>query len=104
MDPIITAIINITGEDALTNSIGVTGCITDAQRKIMFDATTKGGSTKEAVDLMIITRCYIYGLEERPEDFEAFKHIFDADQLMVVYEDNWPRYPVLTVEIGSWDC
>ena len=84
----IKMVVNMTVEDGDTYSYGIVGNITEEQKDVLFSAAGSHGSDRA----MRVMR-----YNDRTSDIS-----FEADQIISLHKDNWPKYPVLTITFMTW--
>ena len=85
----IKMVVNMTVEDGDTYSYGIVGNITEEQKDVLFSAV--GTYAPERALKVMRWSGMSTGIS------------FEADQLIKLNKDNWPKYPVLTITFMAWD-
>nr|QBK90441.1 MAG: hypothetical protein LCPAC103_01220 [Pithovirus LCPAC103] len=85
----IKMVVNMTDEEGFTHSYGIVGNITEEQQDILFSATNSHVPDR--------------ALKVMRWSGMSTDISFEADQLIKLNKDNWPKYPVLTVTFMTWN-
>nr|QBK90439.1 MAG: hypothetical protein LCPAC103_01200 [Pithovirus LCPAC103] len=85
----IKMVVSMISMDAEDRSYGIVGNITEEQKDVLFSAV--GTYAPERALKVMRWSGMSTGIS------------FEADQLIKLNKDNWPKYPVLTITFMAWD-